>query len=156
MKAISFRDVIFALKSLGVENVKELDLVSPENDSKIAHILFALGIDILKPITIRACNHRDLNNNTGIGYRYEGDMRLDAEWLGGRGADVMDRISATSYYDLSLTTTLCGLVGTSSNVTKNMGYSEDEEFPEELISETYEQDVMLIEKLNGIVKQVRG
>lgn len=156
---VSFKDVMFVLHKYNdfLPEVKsEFDLLPKKMDVKVYPILHGLGIDINRPITVRAYKHRTLNDEVVIGYRYEGRMRLDKEWLTGKGCGVMERISATAYTDPSLTQELCELVGSDVNINQNSLKIHSRDFPESQLSDTYKEDSDLITTLNNIALQVRG
>lgn len=154
-KSVSFRDVInyVALQTDNISNNEFLLLDIGLNNLYIKQMLFTLGINTEQPISISASKHRDLSGNVSIGYRYNGIMRVDKEWLDSRGCDLMERIAATSLKDNSLTSELCNL---QRGFVGNYGssYNDDSELPDELYSETYEEDRKLIDTLNEIVKNL--
>ena len=69
----------------------------------------------------------------------------------------MERVSITSFTDVSLTKELCELMGNSVNIVDADGsFYLEQETDRSLIVETYERDIMLIKQLDDICKQVRG
>ena len=110
-----------------------------------------------KNFSVKANKHRTLDNDIHIGYRYIGTVRSDREWVNSRGCDVMERVSITSFTDVSLTKELCELMGNSVNIVDADGsFYLEQETDRSLIVETYERDSMLIKQLDEICKQVRG
>lgn len=158
MHSVSFRDVLFVLKETEGIKANEITLLNPEMDIVVAPILYELGIDTKQPFTVSATKHRCLNNEVGIGYRYDGRMRLDREWTSSKGCDVMSRISATAYKDITLTKELCGLIGTSVDFTglNDASVYSENDFPNSLLSPTYEEDSATIKMLNEVALKVRG
>ena len=87
-RPVSFRDVIKCLNYLGHSGINEIHLLPRSQDELVKPILYELGIDINKPIYIQAYKHRDMDNNIGIGFRYNGTIRTDREWVNGKHCDV--------------------------------------------------------------------
>lgn len=157
---VSMQDVLFVIKScpeLGIEAKNEFDLLPKQMDEVVKPILHALGVDVSQEITVKAYKHRTLNDTVVIGYRYDGRMRRDREWTTGKGCNVMERISATSYYDPSLTRELCELVGTAIKTVENGSYTHKEsDYPVTQYSDSFEADSALLAQLNMIALDVRG
>lgn len=152
--SVSFRDVLTIPE---FNKYNEIQLLPVEMDSKVKPYLWQFGMDTKQSFSISAVKHRDLNDKVAIGYRYNGRLRLDKEWTTSKYCDVMQRISATAYYDPSLTVELCNLIGSTTDFNKlDADTDVNEEFPHELISEEYLKDKMLIETLNSVVTHVRG
>jgi hypothetical protein len=156
-KAISFKDVIKCLNYLGHEAVSEIHLLPKSMDETVKPILHELGMDITKDFYVKANKHRTLDDDIYTGYRYIGTVRTDREWINSAGCDVMERVSITSFIDVSLTKELCELMGNSVNIVDADGsFYLEQETDRSLIVETYERDSMLIKQLDEICKQVRG
>lgn len=155
---VSFRDVIKCLNYLGHTGINEVHLLPKSQDELVKPILHELGIDINIPFYVQAYKHRDLDGNIAIGYRYNGTIRCDREWVTGKGCDVMERISTTAFKDLSLTRELCNLVGRQIDLSEAEGaFSlQDDNDSLNLIAETYEDDYKLIQQLNNICNSIRG
>lgn len=157
-RPVSFRDVIKCLNYLGHSGINEIHLLPRSQDELVKPILHELGIDINKPIYVQAYKHRDMDNNVGIGFRYNGTIRSDRAWATGKHCDVMERISITAFSDLSLTRELCSLVGRTIDLADHDGaYTMDDETDSsQFIVETYEADSKMIKHLNAICKTIRG
>ena len=157
-KPVSFTDVIKCLNHLGHTGINEIHLLPKSQDELVKPILHELGINVNLPLRVQAYKHRNLDNDVVFGYRYEGTIRSDREWINSPGCDLMERISITSFSDLSLTRELCDLIGKAPDITEADGaYSlEDETTSKELIVETYEADRELLNQLNAICKSIRG
>lgn len=157
-KPVSMRDVIKCLNHLGHHGINEINLLPKSQDALVKPILHELGINVALPIRVQAYKHRTLDNDIVIGYRYEGTIRSDREWVNSVGCDLMERISITSFTDLSLTKELCDLVGKAPDLTEVDGtyYMEDDTVSKELIVETYEADRATLKLLNDICVSIRG
>lgn len=157
---VGFRDILTVCKARNLPYHNEFDLLAPKALNNVAEILHDLGIDLTKNYEIRACKYRDLNDEVGIGYRIDGFMRLDREWVNSPLCDVMLRIAATSHYDTSLTRQLCELIGKATDFMQDQEEpyksATEDGFPNELLSDTYEEDTKFINFLNEIYKQNKG
>lgn len=154
-KAVSFRDVAHVLKHISNIEVSEWDLLDPSFDSQVKPILFELGIDVRFPLKFSASNHRDLNDGTGIGFRYEGRMRRDRAWLTSKGCSVTERIQAAAYEDPSRANAMCEMLGGNIDWLEGAHYVTPE-MPKSQLSKTYERDLMNIDSMYEVIKAVRG
>jgi hypothetical protein len=154
-KAVSFRDVIHVLKELQNKEFSEIELVQPANDALVKPILFEMGIDVRFPLDVIVHNHRDLNNNTGIGFLYEGRMRRDRTWLTSPWCSMPERIGAAVYEDISLAHDLCAMMGGSIDWVEGAHYVSPE-LPKSQIEPEYEYNDVLIKNMQYFADVVRG
>lgn len=114
MKVISVRDLILAEPLIGMNH---FDVCHPDNQAIVYDVLATLGFDINKPVHIYAANHRDMQNKTGVGYLFAGELNLKREFIKGpysRPEDVMiaaslqDKSLFEHLYDMSTTCTAYG------------------------------------------------
>ena len=158
-KSVSFRDVIKCLKYVGKGKFNEVELLQKENDAVVLPILHELGIDVRKAVWVDAAKHRDMDLNVGIGFRYNGFMRIDREWAKSKATTLHERIAIAASRDISLAKEMNNLSGNSvSHVVTDDKYElqENDEFPPSLISETYIEDRAMIVTLNQLAVKIRG
>lgn len=155
IKAVGFRDVLFVLENFGYEKITERELLNPAWDEKVKSILWDLGIDTRFEFNVRANNYRDLNDKSGVGFRYVGEMRQDKAWTSGKGCSFMERISIISDTDSGFARELAEMVGSSVDFTEE-ALVHEENLPKADIEETYETEALQIEVLNQMVEEVRG
>lgn len=156
-KSISARDL---LKIPVFAGKNEVFLITPANDKAVAPWLYALGIDTDFPVEIHANNHRDLDNNTGIGYRFVGSIRCDREYTRSPLCDIIERVAVTGFQDPSLTRELSEMMGQTVDFkTFNTGEVDEigeEEYPISQIEVDYQETSNLINTLNGLTIVARG
>lgn len=159
-KSVSFRDVIKCLEHVGKGKYNEITLLNKESDPIVIPILHELGIDVRKAIWVDAANHRDMDMNIRIGFRYNGFMRLDREWANSKVTSLHERIAIAAARDISLAKEMNKMSGNSvSHVVTDEGKYEledERDFPLDLISETYIEDRAMIETLNQLAISIRG
>ena len=154
-KNAAFKDVLKCLDYLGYKGLTEEDLLCPSKDEIVNPVLYQLGINPARGWYIQANKMRTLDIESIIGYRYVGVVRNDHEWLNSKYSDVMDRIAASSFEDISLTQELCELLGKSVDIMSD--YSAlDEQTDYLLIVDSYAEDKKLIDSMNKKIIEKRG
>lgn len=78
IKYYSFVDV---LQLPQFEGMCERDLLRREMDEVVGKILYPIGADNSKPMSIQACQHRSNSKGIVVNYRYVAFERRDKEWL---------------------------------------------------------------------------
>lgn len=99
MKVISIRDLILAEPLAGMNH---FDVCHPDNQTVVYGVLETIGFDITKPVHIYAANHRDMQNKTGVGYMFAGELNLKREHIKGPYSRPEDVLIAASLQDKSL------------------------------------------------------
>lgn len=155
-KVVSMRDF---LRIPAFYGYREIDLIHPSMDEVLKPYAAFFGIDVEYPVEYLVNNHRDLFNQTGIGYRMVGSIRCDREFINSPMSDITDRIAVSGYSDPSLTRELGMLV----NRTIDFGaFAEagdevaDEDYADCDIEEDFDQSTATMKTLQNILIQIRG
>jgi hypothetical protein len=155
---VSARDLL-TIPEVKAQFRNEVELINIVNDGVVKPFLHLLGIDINKPFGVFAANHRDMNNNTGIGYIYSGSPRIDRAWTQSKICDMTSRIAATAYSDVTLTKELVELSGNTVNFNNFSDGGEEvvwEKLPESQLNDCYKEDSTMLSTLSDIIIQLRG
>lgn len=136
----------------------EFELLHPSADVLVAPYLYALGCDVDYPIEITASLHRTHFGKKHLGYRWNGCLRHDREFLESKVCTLIDRLSVLSFYDTSLIFELIQLTGNRVSYSTFSGVDESSNYklPADQLSEDWKEVERDIEILNRIVGQVRG
>lgn len=160
-KAVSCRDVLHVLKAKGVWKKQntgisdELMLIDKNKEELVKPILFELGIDVRFPFKVDVVNHRDLNNNTGIGYRFVGDIRKDKAYLHSPLCDIMERISIASWSDKSLARDMANMVGMRVDFAEGADHIDHNEKADDTVPD-YKDNLEIIRSLQKAAMEIRG
>jgi hypothetical protein len=160
-KAVSCRDVLHVLKAKGIWSSgalglnKELLVISRDQEELIKPILFELGIDVRFPIKVDVMNHRDLNNNTGIGFRFVGDIRKDKAYLSSPLCDIMERISIASWHDKSLGREMANIMGMRVDFAEGADHIDHQEKADDTVPD-YKESLEIIRSLQNAARSIRG
>jgi hypothetical protein len=157
MKAVSLRD----LKCIpALSAYTELELIHPKMDAKIRPYVYEMGIDVEYPVEYAANNHRDLNDNTGIGYRILGDIRCDRTWLHSPWCDIIDRVAVTGYVDTSLTRELAEMLNHTVNfdafTEENDTSYTDSDFTQDLMEKDFVEVSTVLTLMRKELLSLRG
>ena len=154
----SFRDVLRHPEFAGMNQAM---LLHPCNDDKIKSILFEVGADIKKPMSVQACLHRDSKNKVPeVGWRYVFYERRDREWLANRHSSLSVLIEGEP--DLELRSDLIRMANSGFSYNSITDEAMEDEpvnrriDPVGQLEEDYEMYVAQIKALQEIQKVVRG
>lgn len=137
----------------------EIDLLHPSSDRLVCPYLHLFGCDLDYPIEITATLHRTVYGKKHLGYRWNGSLRHDNEWINSKLCTMMDRLSVLSFYDASFVMELMQLSGSRVSYSTFSGVEQTSKkfkLNVDQLSDDWKQVEAEIEQLNRIVKQVRG
>lgn len=106
MKTVSFRDLLLAPALSHAPN--EFHLLRKEMDISVKEVLAILGIDVEKGVEYFVANHRDWQNNTGVGFVARGEVKYSRT---NSFLSVDERISAHAFRDEELCLELFRIAG---------------------------------------------
>ena len=136
--------------------MREIDLLHPDKDIEVAPYLYEMGLDTSQPFSVAAANFRDLNNKTGVGYLYCGEVRRDRAFINSPWCSIIDRVSIAYSKDHSLGQELVQLMNKTFNPAA-LAEMDEKEWEEDgvQIDEDYEKNSQLIATLLAVRDQVR-
>ncbi len=138
------------------KGIREIDLLHPDMDSRVAPYLNEFGIDVRLPFSVVAANHRDFSNKVGVGYMYLGEMRRDREYLNSPWCNMVERVSIAYSKDYSLGQELVQLMNRTFDA-KALSEIDEKEWEEEYqVDENFEANSKLIATLIAVRDSVRG
>lgn len=137
------------------EGIREIDLLHPDMDSKVAPYLNEFGIDVRLPFKVVVANHRDFSNNVGVGYMYIGEMRRDRAFINSPWCNTIERVAIAYSKDYSLGQELVQLMNKTFNPAALAEMDEKEWEQEFQIDEDYEKNSQLIATLLAVRDAVR-
>lgn len=153
-RVISFRDLRL-IPALAQYN--EVELLHPSMDGIVNECLEQLGFNTSAGVEYIPNNHRDMQGNTGVGFRAVGTMDTAAAFLGTSMATMEDRILAAFFKDPSLAREMAQMLNASVAFGDEVRMFEDEEeFPEELMEPDYEEVSEELKKLEALRDSIRG
>ena len=155
-RVISFRDLRL-INALGKYN--EIELLHPDRDAEMNFYLSELGFDTRRAILYVPSNHRDMQGNTGIGFRAEGEIDADSPYLDSPLCTLIERILAAAKTDLSLAKEMSMMLGNSINFAVQNSedvLDDDTEFDEELVEPDYDETSAQLKFLESVRDQLRG
>lgn len=152
-RVLSFRDL---QRIPALAKYTESELLGIEMDEKINKCLAALGFDVRQPILYVPTIHRDMAGKVAMGFRAVGEIDpYNREYLNSRVADPVEWLIASSKTDMSLARELSQMMGAGICWSDDNG-TENDDFPDELIEESFGADASAILILERMRDQVRG
>ena len=157
MLNISFRDI---LTIPAMSHLREMDLLSPENDALALPFLYDMGIDTRFPFSITCNLHRDLNNKVAVGYRYTGYMRRDKAFANSPFCDMISRVAIAMDRDVSLGLHMAGMLNQTLDFDKMVSEANidgnEREAEEMEDDEGFSENSKLIRTLEELRDSIRG
>ena len=150
-KSVSFRSV---LTIPAFAHLNERDLLDVKMDKYVWPYLHEFGVDIEYPVEIIVNDHRDLNNKTGIGYLYCGEIRVDSAFRKSPFCTLTDILVINSYRDRSLSQELATIM--SQGTMAFDGEGEDEAFLDEHVESSFGENTAQINVLKEMLYNARG
>ena len=152
MKCISFQDLLLATT---LSSYRELDLLHPSMDDKVADVLKQCGVDINKPVLYTPCKHRTLRNKVVLGFVASGDLSLKDQYR--HLFDVTERIAVAATTDIYLARDMIKMSHTPL-ITDVERVSDREEDPLDRVEEEddYHEVLANIKQLEELRDSLRG
>lgn len=155
-RVISCRDLQLIT---GLSHLTEIEMIHPSNDALVNSYLEQLGFDLDYALEYVPNNHRDMQGNTGVGFRIIGEINLNRKHMNAVYTDTITRMAAAAYTDRSLTTELATLAGTTLDFAafSDGGVEEDDGvFFQELIDPDWQMIASQIKALEETRDNIRG
>lgn len=152
-RVFSFRDL---LRIPALSELNEIQLLHPAMDSTVNAYLAQLGFDLNHAILYVPAKHRDLSGKVAVGFRAVGEISDNREFLTSRLCTITERLVASANKDPSLCRELCNLMGNSINLSDGDGPADEQDYPDDLVEQDFDNVASEIRNLEKLRDQIRG
>lgn len=139
--------------------MNEVEMLKLSNDDDMAWALDQIGFDTEYAVTYVPINHRDMQNNVGMGFMCVGEINMNRSYIESPLCTLTERMIAAAYIDPSLTKELSSLMGMRVNfrsLLENGSDSSSEDLPDDMLEPDREWVGKQIADLIALRDTIRG